>query len=486
MNLATTAEPLRRCTRVNTEFEWGREQAEAFQELKNKLTNAQTLAIFDNYARTAVIADASPVGLGAILFQKQGEVQRVISYASRTLSAVERRYSQTEKEALALVWACERFAIYLIGREFDLLTDHKPLEIIYGPRSKPSARIERWVLRLQSFDFTVRYRPGKYNIADSLSRLPTQNGAANTTEAYVRFVATQATPGAMTTREIEEASSKDETLQQIREAVQQGKRECVSTEYLQIWDELTVIGHVILRGCRIVIPQTLRQRVLQLAHEGHQGIVKCKERLRSKVWWPGIDKEMERVCRTCHGCQVTQTLHHPPMKRTELPSGPWINVAADLLGPLPSGEHIFVVVYYYSRFFEIEIMKSIKATDIIRCLAGLFARYGMPETIVTDNGPQFVDRGFDQFLRLSGVEHIKTPQSWPRANGEVERQNKTLFKALRIAHVEGRNWKDKLHTFLLSISHHAPHNHRDKSIRGFPTEKSTLQTPYASTRQAFR
>ena len=85
----------------------------------------------------------------------------------------------------------------------------------------------------------------------------------------------------------------------------------------------TVVGHVLLRGCRIVIPHDLRERVLKLAHEGHQGIVKCKDRLRSKVWWPGIDKAIERVCRTCHGCQVTQAPSRPPpMKRTELPKGP--------------------------------------------------------------------------------------------------------------------------------------------------------------------
>ena len=152
-DLATAAEPLRQSARDNSGFKWGPEQARAFQDLKNKLSSAPTLAIFDTDAPTFVIADASPVGLGAVLLQEQQGVHRIISYASRTLSSVERRYSQTEREALALVWACERFSIYLIGREFDLITDHRPLEVIYGPRSKPSARIERWVLRLQSYDF---------------------------------------------------------------------------------------------------------------------------------------------------------------------------------------------------------------------------------------------------------------------------------------------------------------------------------------------
>ena len=139
-DLATKAEPLRRLTQKNVPFKWEKDQEKAFQELKNSLTDVDTLAYFN----PALIADASPVGLGAVLPQEQGEgVGRAVCYASKSLSAVERRYSQTEKEALALVWSVERFHVYLLGREFELVTDHKPLEVIYSPKSKSSARIER-------------------------------------------------------------------------------------------------------------------------------------------------------------------------------------------------------------------------------------------------------------------------------------------------------------------------------------------------------
>ena len=163
---------MRRLTRQDQPFVWTDEQEAAFNELKDRLSSAPVLAYFNTDAHTQVIADASPVGLGAVLVQKQQDGNfRPVYYTARSLSDVERRYAQTEREALALVWACERFQLYLRGLEFDLLTDHKPLEVIYGPKSRPSARIERWVLRLQSFAFKVVYIPGRQNIADVLSRL---------------------------------------------------------------------------------------------------------------------------------------------------------------------------------------------------------------------------------------------------------------------------------------------------------------------------
>lgn len=134
-----------------------------------------------------------------------------------------KKYSQTEKEALSLVWACEKFHAYIYGMTFDLLTDHKALEVIYSRRSKPCARIERWTLRLQPYDFRVVHIPGKQNIADPLSRLvKSQQSHRHGVDEYVRFVAVNATPNAMKTREIEEVSAEDEELETIRKALQTG------------------------------------------------------------------------------------------------------------------------------------------------------------------------------------------------------------------------------------------------------------------------
>ncbi len=118
-------------------------------------------------------------------------------------------------------------------------------------------------------------------------------------------------------------------------------------------NELCVLGKLLLqlRGTRIVIPQTLRKQVLHLAHEDHQGIVKMKCRLRTKVWWPKMDTDAERICKSCYGCQVISVICAPePMQRVEPSTGPWQDVTIDVLGLLPSGERLPVVVDYYCRF----------------------------------------------------------------------------------------------------------------------------------------
>ena len=171
-NLGTETDPLRQLIKTDVKFDWTQEHQKHFHNLKKSLVNLTTLSYFDPQRRTRLVADASPVALGAVLLQFDPEENpKIISFASKILSDVERRYSQTEKESFTLVWSLERFYFYLAGIKFELETDHKPLKAIFNPTSKPPARIERWLLRLQAFNYKVIYKPGKQNIADSLSHL---------------------------------------------------------------------------------------------------------------------------------------------------------------------------------------------------------------------------------------------------------------------------------------------------------------------------
>ena len=350
------------------------------------------------------------------------------------------------------MWACERFSLYLHGLPFELETDHKPLENIFSAKSKPPARIERWVLRLQAFNMKVVYRPGKTNIADCLSRLNRKPHGKGAKSDEICALVECCVPNAITVSEFEEASKSDQEIELIRDAIMSGQwKDSKMTKYLHVKDELCVYGNIVLRGTRLLVPESLRKRSLELAHEGHQGIVKTKARLRTKVWWPKMDKDTEKYCKSCYGCQMVSHGPNPePMARVVPPSGPWQDCALDLMGPLPTGETLAVIVDYYSRYFEVGVFGSTVTSKIVSFLTSTFARFGIPYSLRTDNGPQFISEEFQNFVQANGIEHYTSTPLWPQANGEVERQNRTLLKCLTIAHAEGKTWREELQSFLMA------------------------------------
>jgi len=209
-------------------------------------------------------------------------------------------------------------------------------------------------------------------------------------------------------------------LKALREAIRTGRFEKCKV-YAPAAGELCVIRQLVLRGTRIVLPSKLRPQAISLAHEGHLGIVGTKQNLRSKVWWPGIDKATEKFCKSCYGCQLVARPNPPePLTSTTLLEGPWQDLAVDLLGPLPSGHSILVVVDYYSRYYEYAIMTSTTTVKVIDNLEEIFSRHGLPITIKSDNGPQFISGEFQEYCVQNGIVHLKTTPKWPQANGEVE------------------------------------------------------------------
>ncbi|KAJ6648539.1 Retrovirus-related Pol polyprotein [Pseudolycoriella hygida] len=259
------------------------------------------------------------VGLGAVLIQLNDKGPRVISYASKSLSDTEKRYCQTEKEALALVWSVERFHFYLYGRNFELITDHKPLEVIFAPVSKPCARIERWVLRLQSYRFKVIYKPGKNNIADPLSRLVVTDGPQPCfdigTKQHIYSIVAAAAPVAISIAEIEQLSLENPEISAVKESINTNVWNDTSNPFNAFEIELCFVGNMLLRSNRLVMPIKLRQRTIELAHEGHPGITVMKRRLRSKVWWPKVDSDAESYVKKCSGCTMVSAPSAPePLK----------------------------------------------------------------------------------------------------------------------------------------------------------------------------
>ena len=407
---------------------------------------------------THLLVDASPVGLGALLTQND----RVVAYASKSLTAVEQRYSQTEREALAVAWGCNHFRLYLLGAHFTVLTDHKPLVSIFNkPGSNPPARIANWIFKLQNYDYTVIYRPGENNPADYLSRhtneqTPSDHVVSSSAECYVHFIATHAVPKALTLDEIKEATKADSTLQAAAQLIRtqawhklEEMQVAIDHSDLKtlksVRDELTVSTNddIILRGLRIVVPSRLRAHVVNLAHEGHQGLVKTKALLREKVWFPKIDELTEHLIKSCLPCQsAVQHNSREPLQMSKLPNAPWQEVSVDFCEV--EGSYLLVVIDDYSRYPEVQLLHSTSVKAVIPHLDRIFSTFGIPKVLRSDNGPPFNSAEFKQFAAHLGFEHRKITPRWPEANGEAERFMRTLKKAFRTATA----WKQELYSFL--------------------------------------
>ena len=186
---------------------------------------------------------------------------------------------------------------------------------------------------------------------DALSQLSRGRGDPkydHKAEEYVHFLAVSATPHALTTKQVETASADDEELVTVRNVTRTGKFENCKA-YAPIAGELCTIRQLALRETHIVLPQKLKQQALALAHKGRLSIVGTKQNLRTKVWWPAMQKAAEKFCRSCHGCQTVVRPDPPePLRPTALPKGPWQDLATDLLGPLPSRHSVLVLVDYYN------------------------------------------------------------------------------------------------------------------------------------------
>ncbi|XP_033731261.1 uncharacterized protein K02A2.6-like [Pecten maximus] len=206
---------------------------------------------------------------------------------------------------------------------------------------------------------------------------------------------------------------------------------------------------VLLCENKLVIPNTLHQRAIELAHEGHQGIVKTKQLPLEKVWFPGIDKKVQEMCKGCIPCLVSvPKTNTEPLRTTELPEVPWTRVSMDFCGPFPSGSYLMVLVDDYSRYPVVEILSNESARTVIPVLDKIFAMFGIPQKLKTDNGPPFNGNEFQKFEEDLGFKHQKVTPLWPQANGEVERFIRTLGKSIRAAHAENRVLKQELFRFL--------------------------------------
>jgi len=441
-HLATKTHPLRDLLKKSNMWTWGSQQQRAFDKIKQDLTTHPGLALYDPNAETLVSADASSYGLGAVLLQRREDAEwRPVAYASRALSNTEQRYAQIEKEALASTWACERFAEFLIGKSFHIETDHKPLVPLLGSRhlDELPPRIQRLRMRLMRFSYTISHVPGKdIATADVLSRAPVNSTAEGLSEEEVNLYADSVIASMPATekrlREIQKHQDNDDILRQLKQYCAEGwpDKFTIGREfqlYLPFSGDLTVHDGLLLFGCRLVIPASLRADILKKLHEGHLGITKCRERAKQSVWWPGLNKELTKMIEKCDTCSRERINFRETMMPTEFPTRAWSTVGADLFQI--DNKQYLVVVDYYSRYFEVAKLSSTSSEAVIEHFKSIFARHGIPEVVRSDNGPQFASESFRKFAHDWDFSHVTSSPHFPQSNGEAERAVRTIKSLLK-------------------------------------------------------
>ena len=429
--LSHLTKPMSDLLRADTAWNWSTAQEEAFNAVKEKISQLPSLNYFDVQKETIVSADASSFGIGGALMQKDDNKLRPIAYCSRTLTDAEKKYSQIEKELLAAVWSCEKFSKYLIGLPtFELVTDHKPLVPLLTTKDLDQGplRCQRMLMKMMKFNAQVRHVAGKDNvIADTLSRNPllhTEEGENESMEEYIDSVKATWPTTDNRLNDIKVATARDATLQVLSEYIINGwpRKDVIPNKVREFQQdpELSVVDGIITKGSRIVIPESMREEVLQKLHESHQGISKCRERAKEAIWWPGLSKDIYNLISSCDTCQSQRpTQRHEPLKTTALPGRPWESIAVDLCEI--KGKQYLVLVDYYSRWIEYRYLSHPTSSNVSKAMKDIFTIHGLPDVVQSDNGPQFISREFAQFASDYGFVHKTSTPYMSQTNGEAER-----------------------------------------------------------------
>ena len=466
--------PLHKLPHQGVKWCWSSTEQAAFDKLNDTLSSDNVLGYYEAGLETRLLVDAGPNGLGLVLLQRKPEGWKAVECASRSLTVVPKWSPLIDREALAIRWARERCYLYLTGSSFVFETDHQPLLPLFNnPHSRPPMRIEPWLLYLQHVDFELKYCSGSKNAADYLTRhmiLLTESDTktCNAREQVVHSIFTGTALQAISLVEVQDATTRDQELSKLTPLIQAGNRNACKADpdlmkYAQVFQELSHLEGVVTRGHQIVIPKSLQERVIDIRHEGHLGVVKAKQLLSSRVWFPGIDKLVERKVASYIPCQASiNTSQWDPLKMSPTPNDPSLEASADFYGPFPIREMFFVVLDAYSEYPEVEIVSSTAAGNTFPVLERIFATHGIQEVLKRDNGPPFQGRAFHEFAMEKGFHHRKITPLWPEANGHAENLMKNLGKVARTAHSQGKDWRRELYVFVANYRA-TPHPSTGKS-----------------------
>jgi hypothetical protein len=429
-NLSELTAPLREAKQREV-WHWGDAEQAAYDKIKAELASDRVLKFYNVNKPLLLSVDASTKGLGAAVMQDGG----VVAYASKALTPTEQRYAQIEKEMLAVVFGCTKFHKLIYGKnDVTIESDHKPLEtLLRKPMSAAPMRIQRMRLKLQPYSFTLIHVSGKsIGLADCLSRLPQPAASGDVIMDEELMVCKADTLSFKWHDRLERATREDENFQTLRTIIFNGwpaSKQDLPIAIHPYWDtrdQLSTYNGVVYKGERIVIPSSLREEMLKILHTSHTGMVKTKQRARDMIYWPGLNRQIEDMVSKCDVC-LSKLNKQPkePMTIHPLPSLLWNKVGTDLLEL--EGSHYLLLTDYYSNFIEIEpLQHDTRSSTVIKRIKAHIARYGIMETLISDNGPQYASAEFEKFTKDYGINHITSSPTYQQSNGLAEKAVQTM------------------------------------------------------------
>jgi len=428
-NFSEVTAKLRELLPKDVEYRWDDAiQGSALRKLKEMLSTAPVLQYYDVSKPVIIQADASSTGLGACIMQDG----RPVEYASKTMTPTERdTFAQIEKETYAIVFALDRFHTYVYGRSVEIETDHKPLiSIVKKSLASAPKRLQRMLMKLQRYTFTLRYRPGSLMlVADTLSRAPLADRTPTDFEDVaaladaeqqqeLRMVASKATIDL-----IKSASANDDQYQLLRRQIAIGWPDSatdvppVLREFMTFADELVESDGLVFKGQRVVVPAEARAEILQRVHSSHIGVNGCIRRAKEAVFYPGITADIKKIVASCSICAAYQSsTQKEPMMPHAAPTRPWEKVGVDIC--TIRQQDYLVSVDYLSGYIEIDRLQSKKIQDVSYCLKMQFSRHGLPMEVVSDNNP-FKAVAFRKFAEK--YDFVHTTSSPPTMPGRRRR-----------------------------------------------------------------